>query len=99
MELKIEVSGENASNLQNYLQEAGFECQREIRKALGWPETLYVLAASLSIIDTLYSWLKSKKKNERETTIIIITDRGSRINLDSVSPDKAKELLKEESDF
>lgn len=55
MELKLEVPREFVSDLEGYLQEAGFECQREIGKALGWPEVIYVAAGSLTIINILHS--------------------------------------------
>jgi hypothetical protein len=95
MELQLEVQHKFVADLEEYLQKAGFECQREIREALGWPEIIYVVASSLNIIDILYNWIQAKKKNEPETTIIIITDKGTRVDLRKVIPEETKKYLKQ----
>lgn len=98
MELSIEVHRGNQEvvrDLVDYLQEAGFECQREMRKALGWPEIIYVTGASLSIIDILYSWLKRKKRQEPNLMIVIVTGKDIRVNFNNVSSDEAKKHLQD----
>jgi len=56
-----------------------------------------VAAAGLAIVDRLYSWLKAKKREEPNVTIVIVTDMGTRIDLNNVSPDEAKKTLQDET--
>jgi len=93
MRLRLEVRREFASDLQDYLQDAGFECERLIMEALGAPEIIYVSAGSLTIIDIVYRWITAKKEKTPDITVVILTDDGTRVELDKVEPDEAKKYL------
>ena len=95
MKLKIEVPKEYSSDLAERLRSTGFECWMEIKKSLGWPEVIYVAAASLAIIDILYSWINDAREKDPNITIVIITEGGSRINPDEMPLDEAKKCLNE----
>lgn len=93
MSLRLEVPQELASDLERYVRGAGFECHREMRKDIGWPESIYVVAGSVAIIDILYSWLERKKRKDPSITVSLITDKGVRLDLDRVSSDEARKSL------
>lgn len=104
MELTVEVPRRFASDLKDYLKKAGVDYGvLVVCKPGDWPEmislTIVTFAAAVSIIKTLYMWLKAKKTEGVNVTItiVVVTDKQTRIDPNNVSFDEAKKILQNEA--
>jgi len=65
------------------------------RKALGFPEVIYMTVATLEIIRILHEWYKDYK-NKEKTDIKIITAKGTKISLKCEDVKELELKIKEE---
>lgn len=98
VEFKVECDADAVESLEGELTATGARCTRIAQGAGELPAIIAVVAASLSVIDTLLRWARSAREGGAAPDPKIVAPDGRKADVLSTDSSELKEMLSERNE-